>query len=165
MYLPGGTPWTDFWTGQSLKGGQTVTAPAPVDRMPLYVRAGAIVPLGPYLQYVAEKPADPIELRVYRGADGAFTLYEDEGDNTNYERGQYATIPITWNEAAHTLTLGARSGRFAGMLTKRTFRIVWVRPESGRRRRANSGIADRTVTYDGRAVTVKAYRVRRGSAP
>ena len=136
VYLPGGTSWTDFWTGQSLKGGQNVTAPAPIDRMPLYVRAGAIMPLGPYLQYVAEKPADPMELRVYQGANGAFTLYEDEGDNTNYERGQYATIPLTWNEAAHTLTLGARTGRFPGMLTKRTFHIVWGEARPGRRRRA-----------------------------
>ena len=96
VYLPAGTSWTDFWTGQTFRGGRTVTAPAPIDRMPLYVGAGAILPMGPYLQYVAEKPADPIELRVYRGANGAFTLYENEGDNTNYERSLYATIPISW---------------------------------------------------------------------
>ena len=155
VYLPAGTSWTDFWTGQTLQGGQTVTAPALIDRMPLYVRAGSILPLGPYLQYVAEKPADPIELRVYRGANGALTLYEDEGDNTNYERGLYATIPIGWNDKAHTLTLGARAGHFPGMLARRTFHIVWVGPGRGVGV-APSPAADRTVTYDGRVVTVKA---------
>ena len=154
VYLPSGTTWTDFWTGKAFQGGRTITAPAPIDRMPLYVKAGAIVPMGPYLQYVAEKPADPIEMRVYRGADGAFTLYEDEGDNTNYERGRYATIPIAWNDKTGTLTLGARMGRFPGMPAKRTFRIVWVRPGQGVGV-APSPAADRTVLYDGRAVTVK----------
>lgn len=154
VYLPSGVSWTDFWTGQVYKGGQTLTAPAPIDRMPLYVKAGAIVPLGPYLQYVAEKPDDPLELRVYRGADGTFTLYEDEGDNTNYERDHYATTPLTWNDATRTLNLGARSGRFAGMLQKHTFHIVCVTQGRG------VGVApartvDRTVTYDGHAVTVK----------
>ena len=154
VYLPSGTSWTDFWTGQTLTGGRTITAPAPIAQMPLYVKAGTILPLGPTLQYVAEKPADPIELRVYRGADGAFTLYEDEGDNTNYERGQYATIPILWNESARTLTFGARAGRFPGMLSKRTFRIVWVGPGRGAGA-ALSPAADRTVVYDGRAVSVR----------
>jgi len=154
VYLPAGTSWTDFWTGQPVKGGQTVAAPAPIDRMPLYVKAGAIVPLGPYLQYAGEKPADPIELRIYRGADGAFTLYEDEGDNTNYERGAFATIPLTWSEAARTLTLGARAGRFPAMLSRRTFHIVWIKPGRGAGV-APAATADRTVTYDGRAVTVK----------
>ena len=87
VYLPPGTAWTDFWTGRTLQGGQAVAAPAPIDTLPLYVRAGSIVPMGPYLQYTSEKPADPIELRVYPGANGAFTLYEDEGVNYNYEKG------------------------------------------------------------------------------
>ena len=154
VYLPTSTSWTDFWTGQTLQGGQTITAAAPIDRMPLYVKAGAILPMGPYLQYIGEKPADPIEIRVYRGASGAFTLYEDEGDNTGYERGLYATIPLTWNEAAHTLTLGARAGHFPGMLAKRTFHIVWVGPGRGVGV-APSVAVDRSVTYDGRAVAVK----------
>ncbi len=87
VYLPRGTSWLDFWTGQRLAGGTTVTAEAPINITPLYVRAGSIVPLGPALQYATEKPEDPIELRVYCGADGKFTIYEDEGNNYNYERG------------------------------------------------------------------------------
>ena len=104
--------------------------------MPLFVRAGSIVPLGPELQYAAEKPADPIELRVYRGADGVFTLYEDEGDSYRYEQGAYATIPISWNDKTHALTIGTRRGKFPGMLEQRTFRIVVVAPGVGGRHRA-----------------------------
>jgi hypothetical protein len=95
------------------------------------VRAGSIVPLGPVMQFATEKPADPIELRVYRGADGTFTLYEDEGDNYNYERGICAIIPISWNEKSGTLTFGKRKGSFPGMLKARTFRVVWVKPGHG----------------------------------
>ena len=154
IYLPQSPAWTDFWTGQRLKGGQTLTAPAPLDTLPLFVRAGSILPLGPLLQYTSEKPADPIELRVYPGADGACTLYEDEGINYNYEKGRYATIPLTWNEASRTLTLGTRQGSFLGMLARRTFRIVWVKPGHGVGL-APAPVADKTVTYDGKAVVVK----------
>jgi alpha-D-xyloside xylohydrolase len=154
VYLPKGTSWIDFWTGQPYSGGETITASAPIDQLPLYVKAGGIIPMGPFLQYTSEKPADPIELRIYGGANGAFTLYEDEGDNTNYERGQYATIPLTWNEKTHALTLGARSGHFPGMPIKRTFHIVWVRSDHGTGV-APASTSDRTVTYDGQAVTVK----------
>ncbi|MGH8024716.1 MAG: TIM-barrel domain-containing protein, partial [Limisphaerales bacterium] len=97
VYLPSGTSWVDFWTGETLAGGRTVTADAPLNIMPLFVRAGSIVPLGPVMQYATEKPEDPIELRVYRGADGQFTLYEDENNNYDYEKGAYATILFTWN--------------------------------------------------------------------
>ena len=123
----------DFWTGETLAGGKTVTANAPVNILPLYVRAGSIVPLGPVVQYATEKPADPIELRVYRGADGKFTLYEDEGDNYDYEKGKYATIPFDWNEAKQTLTIGKRSGNFPGMLKERAFRrrLRFARPRRG----------------------------------
>jgi len=151
-----GTAWTDFWTGQTLKGGQTITAPAPIDTLPLYVRAGSIVPMGPFLQYATEKPADPIELRVYRGANGAFTVYEDENDGYGYERGRYATIPIVWDERAKTLTIGARKGAFPGMLQTRAFHIVWARPGQG------TGLElpktpDAVVAYHGMAITVKAH--------
>jgi alpha-D-xyloside xylohydrolase len=98
LYLPV-SGWYDFWTGSSVTGGKMVDAAAPLDRIPLYVRAGSIVPMGPDVEYTTEKPADPIELRVYTGADGDFTLYEDENDNYNYEKGAYATIPIHWNDA------------------------------------------------------------------
>jgi alpha-D-xyloside xylohydrolase len=119
------------------------------------VRAGSIVPLGPELQSASEMPADPIELRVYRGADGRFTLYEDAGETYEYEQGAFATIPITWDEKAATLTIGARKGSFPGMLAERTFHVVWVRAGHG------AGVdptekPDASVTYKGTTVTVKA---------
>jgi alpha-D-xyloside xylohydrolase len=111
------------------------------------------MPLGPVMQYATEKPADPIELRVYRGADGKFTLYEDEGDNYNYEKGKYATIPISWNEAKRTLEIGKRTGDFAGMVKERTFNIVWVSENHG------AGISttekpDAVVHYNGKVVRI-----------
>jgi alpha-D-xyloside xylohydrolase len=121
--------------------------------MPLFVRAGSIVPFGPSVQYVGEKPANPLELRVYRGADGAFTLYEDEGDNYDYEHGVYSTIPMSWKEKAQTLTLGKRSGKFPGMLAQRTFRIVFVSPNHGVGG-AETDQADAEVTYAGRALDI-----------
>ena len=153
LYLPK-TTWYDFWTGRSEAGGAMITSAAPLDRLPLFMPAGSILPMGPDLQYAAEKPADPIELRVYRGADGAFTLYEDENDSYNYEKGVYATIPIQWNEASQTLTIGQRKGKFPGMLESRTFRIVFVSENHG------AGIdpaaqADKTVTYTGEALLVR----------
>jgi alpha-D-xyloside xylohydrolase len=153
LYLPNAR-WYDFWTGAAIPGGRTLDAPSPIDRMPLYVRAGSIVPLGPDIQYAAEKSADPIELRVYRGANGAFTLYEDESDTYDYEKGVHATTPFSWDDAAHTLTIGDRTGLFPGMLEKRTFRIVFVTENHG----TGGGLtenADKTVEYSGKRVTVK----------
>jgi len=155
VYLPAGADWLDFWTGEKSGGGKTVTVAAPRSEIPLFVRAGSIVPLGPLVQFAGEKPADPIELRVYRGADGAFTLYEDEGDNYNCERGAYATIPLTWNEKTQTLTLGKRTGKFPGMLKQRTFRVVFVSPGRGIGG-AVTEKADAEVVYKGKAVTVQA---------
>jgi alpha-D-xyloside xylohydrolase len=105
VYLPAGTDWTDFWTGELQPGGQSLSAAPPLGTMPIFVRAGSIIPYGPALQFAGEKPADPIELRVYRGADGSFTLYEDEGDNYNYERGAHATIPFQWDDRKQELTI------------------------------------------------------------
>ena len=152
VYLPASASWTDFWTGKTYLGGQTIEAEAPVETMPLFVRAGSIVPYGPDIEY-AMQSADPIELRVYPGANGDFTLYEDEGDNYNYEKGKRAIIPISWNEAARTLRIGNRQGNFPGMLKERTFHVVWVSPEHG------AGIPvtdkpDQVVRYDGRALNV-----------
>jgi alpha-D-xyloside xylohydrolase len=155
VYLPAATTWIDFWSGASTAGGQTVTAPAPIDHIPLFVRAGAILPLGPVVQYATEKPADPIELRVYRGANGSFTLYEDENDNYDYERGMFATIPITWNDATKTLTLGARTGSFPGMLASRIFHVVFVGPSHGTGI-ADTATPDATITYSGAAASATA---------
>ncbi len=104
-----------------IEGGQTIDAAAPIETIPLYIKAGSIVPMGPYLQYATEKPADPIELRVYAGANAEFTLYEDENDTYNYEKGKYSIIPITWNEAEKSLTIGERKGEFEGMLKESYF--------------------------------------------
>ncbi|HXN33272.1 MAG TPA: TIM-barrel domain-containing protein, partial [Polyangiaceae bacterium] len=128
VYLPPAAAWYDFWAGAQSAGGTTVTANAAFDAIPVYVRAGSIVPVGPELQYVAEKPADPITLYVYAGADGTFTLYEDQGTTYDYENGAFATIPLTWVDATKTLTIGAQTGSFAGMLTQRTFQVVLVGP-------------------------------------
>ena len=123
-YLPKGTTWYDFWTGKYYAGGQDVTLETSLDRVPMFVRAGSILPLGPEMQYVGEKAWDNLELRVYPGANGDFTLYEDEGDNYNYEKGQYATIAFHWNDKARTLTIDERKGSYPGMLTKRQFTVV-----------------------------------------
>ena len=130
LYLPS-AKWFDFWTGTTSGGGRAVDVPTSLDRLPLFARAGSILPLGPDEQWASEKPADPIELRVYRGADSDFTLYEDEGDNYNYEKGAFATIPIHWDDAAKVLTIGDRQGQFPGMLQTRTFHVVFVGENHG----------------------------------
>jgi alpha-D-xyloside xylohydrolase len=122
--------------------------------MPLFVRAGSIIPYGPLVQYAMEKP-DPIELRVYRGADGTFTLYEDEGDNYNYGKGDYSTIPISWNEATRKLTIGQRHGNFRGMLKQRTFHVVWISPGHGTGI-PSTELSDAVIHYTGKAVAISA---------
>jgi alpha-D-xyloside xylohydrolase len=155
VYLPGKQSWFDFWTGKREEGGREIEAAAPSETMPLFVRAGSIIPMGPEIQYVNEKPADPIEVRVYRGADGAFTLYEDEGDNYNYEKGVYATIPLKWDEKAKTLTIGKRTGEFPGMLKERTFRVVFVSADHGVGEGETEKV-DQVVSYHGDEISVKA---------
>jgi alpha-D-xyloside xylohydrolase len=123
-YLPKGTDWYDFWMGNRLKGGREVALQTSLNRVPMFVRAGSIIPLAPEMQYVGEKSWDNLELRVYPGADGSFTLYEDEGDNYNYEDGYYATITFTWNDKARSLTIGTRQGGYKGMILNRKFTIV-----------------------------------------
>ncbi len=152
VYLPD-AKWYDFWTGSELAGGQTLNAITPLDRLPLYVRAGSIVPLGPDVEWSTEKAADPIELRIYGGADGDFTIYEDENDNYNYEKGVNATIPLHWDDAAHTLTIGDRKGQFPGMLENRTFRVVFVRENHGVGVNA-ADEADKVVQYSGKSVSI-----------
>jgi alpha-D-xyloside xylohydrolase len=151
IYLPA-VVWHDFWTGNRVIGGHTVSADAPLDKIPLHVRAGSIVPMGPMIQY-ASASDDPIELRVYPGADGSFTLYQDEGDGYGYETGAHATIPIAWNDAAQTLTVGARTGSFSGMLEHRTFNVVLVGPGYGTGLELSTSYQV-SVAYDGSARTV-----------
>ena len=148
VYLPAGT-WYDFWTGSTTMGGTTSTANAPLSQIPIYVRGGSIVPMGPMIQY-ATQSADPLEIRVYAGADASFTIYEDEGDTYNYETGQYAQIPLTWNDAAKTLTIGARTGSYTGMPTTRTFNVVFVGANHGSGL-AVSGTPDQVVTLQRRS--------------
>ena len=123
-YLPKGATWYDFWTNKKYNGGQNVTLTTTLDRVPMFVRAGSILPLGPEMQYVGEKTWDNLEVRVYPGANGSFTLYEDEGDTYNYEKGQYATITFDWNDSKKMLTIGDRQGNYPGMLKTRTFTVV-----------------------------------------
>jgi alpha-D-xyloside xylohydrolase len=152
LYLPE-AKWYDFWTGEMLTGPRTIDAAAPIDRIPLYVRAGSVIPMGPEMEWSTQKPEDPTELRIYRGADGQFTLYEDENDNYNYEKGTYATIPFSWNDAAQTLTIGQRKGQFPGMLQERTFHIVFAGEHHGAGISAEEN-ADKLVHYTGQQVTV-----------
>jgi alpha-D-xyloside xylohydrolase len=123
-YLPKGATWYDFWTGKQFKGGQNVTIETTIDCVPMFVRAGSILPLGPEMQYVGEKKWDNLEMRIYPGANGSFVLYEDEGDNYNYEKGAYATITFEWNDSKKMLTIGDRQGNYPGMLKTRTFTFV-----------------------------------------
>ncbi len=123
VYLPAGTSWCDFTTGKKYKGGTTVEISATIKTIPVFARAGSIIPLGPDVQYAAEKPWNDLEVRVYPGADGEFTLYEDEGDNYNYQKGMYSTIAMTFDNGKKTLTINDREGAFPGMLESRTFRV------------------------------------------
>ena len=142
-YLPKDAKWYDFWTNKQYNGGQHVTLETSFDRVPMFVRAGSILPLGPEMQYVGEKAWDNLELRIYPGADGSFLLYEDEGDNYNYEKGAYSTIAFQWNDRTRTLTIADRQGSYPGMLQSRQFTLVLP---SGKQQ---------TVRYDGTQLTIR----------
>ncbi len=153
VYLPAGTGWYDFASGQFHQGGRTVRATAPYERMPLFVRAGAIVPTGPVTQYVDEKPDAPLNLLVYTGADGSFSLYEDDGVSQQFENGAFSRIAMNWNEASGTLAIGAREGSgYRGMPQQRELRVRFIGPGEGFNPDARP---HRVITYSGRAVTVK----------
>jgi alpha-D-xyloside xylohydrolase len=154
VYLPKGSTWYDFWTGKAAATGARTGVPAPYDAMPVFVRAGSIVPFGPELQYTGEKAPDQLTLYVYAGANGAFTLYEDQGTTYDYEKGAFSQIPIKWNEASGTLTLGKRQGSFPGMLKTRTLQVVLVSPATPMGFRFEE-TAGKTVKYAGDAVGVK----------
>lgn len=130
-YLPKAEGWYDLYSGKFLAGGQTITAQAPLERIPVYVRAGAIIPTGPAIQYTSEKPVDPLTVYVYAGANGRFDLYEDEGINYNYEQNRYSLISFSFNNKTKTITVGKRMGDFEGMLQSRKIQFVLVTEENG----------------------------------
>jgi alpha-D-xyloside xylohydrolase len=153
-YLPQGADWYDFWTNERFAGGQTVKKDCPMDILPLYVRAGTIVPFGPVVQYATEKPEAPYEIRIYPGADARFTIYEDDNETYNYEKGQRATCDFVWNDAAKTLTVGARQGSFPGMVATRKLNVVLAAP--GKNSGATETLTDaKTIDYSGQPVEVK----------
>lgn len=143
IYLPAGTLWYDFWTNEKHEGGKEITKETTLDVIPLYVKAGSIIPVGPQVQYATEKPWDHLELKVYAGANGNFILYEDEFDNYNYEKGAYTEIPISWNNISRKLTIGARKGAYGGMLKNRKFTVTL---QDG---------TQKNVDYNGKAISVK----------
>jgi alpha-D-xyloside xylohydrolase len=157
VYLPRGAGWYDFWTGAYREGGRHIDAPAPYESMPLHVRAGSIVPMGPELQYTGEQPADPLTVWVYTGADAAFELYEDDGVTYGYEKGAYATVPLRWDDASATLTIGQRAGAFPGMPKTREIRVVFVSKDGPVGHSATPGGA-LVLRYDGSSVEVKGRR-------
>lgn len=153
VYLPANELWYDFWTGKKYDGGQKITFDAPKDKIPLLIRAGSIIPMGPFIQYATEQPADPLEIRIYPGADGKFELYEDENNNYNYETGAFATIKFSWDDKLKKLTVGARKGKFPGMLETRTIKVVLVNEDKA----VDIGIPesfDKVVSYKGKALVV-----------
>ena len=151
VYLPKGL-WYDFITHNRVEGGRDVKADAPIDHIPVFVRAGSIVPFGPDVQYSSEKPWDDLEIRVYPGADGQFTLYEDAGDGYGYERGEFSEITFNWDDAQRQLTIGGRKGKFKGMLKKRTFRLVLI---GGQDTRGDYPLSPtKTIEYGGRLTRV-----------
>lgn len=153
VYLPDGK-WIDFWNGTTSEGSQTATKAVDIQTIPLYVKAGSIIPWGPKVQYSTQKAWDSLEVRVYPGADGAFTLYEDEFDNYNYESGKYTEIPFTWNDDTQQLTIGARQGSYTGMISTRKFALVLVNENMGIGS-AQSTKVSKVITYDGTAQTIK----------
>ena len=154
VYLPKSAGWYDLYTGKWYKGGQRIIADAHYERMPVFVKAGSIIPFGPDLQYTSEKPADTITLNIYSGADASFNLYEDEGTNYNYEKGAFSVIPIKYNEATKTITVGDRKGSFNGMSSKRVFRINIITPGQSKNLDFDAR-CDKEISYEGKKLTIK----------
>jgi len=157
VYLPAGTLWYDYYSGRSIRGGQTISAAAPYERMPLFVRAGAIVPTGPAIQHTREGQGAPITLHVYTGADGSFSIYEDDGTSRQYLNGAWSRIPLSYDEASRTLTIGPREGSYPGMAARRIFHVRWMKPGTPRAL-AFDARPDATVTYTGGQQSVKLNR-------
>lgn len=147
LYLPAGTSWYDFETMEQFEGGQEIERTVNIKSIPLYVKAGSILPVGPDVQYSTEKAWDDLEILVYAGADGKFCLYEDEFDNYNYEKGACSTIEFSYNGKSRQLTIGARKGSYDGMLQTRRFRVVLIK--DGKRS------DPKMVSYKGKKTTIK----------
>ncbi|MCP9753477.1 TIM-barrel domain-containing protein [Ferruginibacter sp. HRS2-29] len=153
-YLPAGAVWYDFWTGEKFAGGKKVMKETPLDIIPLYIKAGSILPIGPQVQFATEKKWESLDMRIYPGADGKFVLYEDENDNYNYEKGMYSTISFDWNDKKKLLTIEDRKGMFPGMLQSRKFNIVIV--SNNKAGSENSFTpSDKSITYTGKKVMLK----------
>lgn len=154
VYLPKSTAWYDLWTGKRFAGGQTLRTLAPLDEIPLFVKAGSIIPMGKFIQFAGQKPEDTLEIRIYKGANGRFELYEDEGDNYNYEEGKYGIIPFMWDNNKRTLTIDAREGAYSGMLDERAFNILVVNENRGTGVEISSTF-DKKIKYVGKKMVVK----------
>lgn len=154
IYLPNNVDWFDFWTGEKIKGGNTIKKEVPIDIMPIYIKEGSIIPFGPDVQYASEKPWDELEIRIYPGANGEFILYEDEFDNYNYEKGYYTTISFKWNDFNQTLTINRREGKYRGMHNKRKFKIIKVSNEKGFGSELCNKV-DTIITYKGDKTSIR----------
>lgn len=154
VYLPKCAGWYDLYSGKWYTGGQKIVADAPYEKLPVFVKAGSIIPFGPELQYTSEKPADTITINIYTGADASFNLYEDEGTNYNYEKEAFSIIPIKFNESAKTLTIDNRKGSFNGMLQKRIFRINIITPDKTKSLDFAAG-CDKEISYKGKKLTIR----------
>ena len=153
-YLPPGAAWHDFWMNERFTGGQTVQKDCPLDILPLFVRAGTIVPMGPVVQSATEQPGAPYEIRIYPGADAKFTIYEDDKETYAYEKGARATYDLVWNDAARTLSIGARKGSFPGLIIKRSLNLVLAAP--GQNAGAATAVASgQSVVYTGKSVQMR----------
>lgn len=147
VYLPEGTAWFDFWTNEKLNGGVEIVKPTTIYEIPLYIKAGSIIPFGPQVQFATEKKWDNLEVRIYPGANGIFVLYEDENDNYNYEKGAYSTITFNWDEKKKILSIGDRKGSFSGIITNRVFNVTVV----GDKQLS----ASKAINYEGKPIVVK----------
>ncbi|MHB9142539.1 MAG: glycoside hydrolase family 31 protein, partial [Paludibacter sp.] len=155
VYLPNSTIWYNFWTGKRFNGGQTIIADAPVDKIPLFVKAGSIIPMGKIIQYAAEQ-SDTLEIRVYKGADGRFELYEDEDDNYDYEKGKYSIISFKWNEKTESLTIGDKQGDYPGSLKKRIFNIVYI--SQYKKVKVDEKVFKNEISYFGKKIVLKTLK-------
>jgi len=152
-YLPAGSDWFDFWTNERFRGGRRVSRQAPLDLLPLYVRAGSIVPMGPAVQFATEAPDAPYEIRIYPGANARFTIYEDDNETYAYEKGQRATYDLVWNDEARTLSIGARAGAFPDMVRQRQLNLTLMMP--GNASGASPSAATETVIYSGKPLKIR----------